>query len=255
MFKQINLQCILAYFRTHRVASIAAGHVVVIAVLGATFLSSSFGSAFYGAFAAETCASGDHTYLVNWGDTLGAIASQYGTTYQSLAAHNNLPNPNLIFVGQRICIPHAGTAKSPSHMNTATTMSNASTMMLNSNFSNAARGAYNPFPYGECTWWASQRYFQLHGVYVPWTINANAYQWVARAYDFNWQVSSQPSAGSILVLQPNVQGAAYLGHVAVVESVLGNGHVIASSMNWGPDYSSVSTFEFTPGPGVSFVSL
>jgi N-acetylmuramoyl-L-alanine amidase len=91
-------------------------------------------------------------------------------------------------------------------------------------------------------------------VYVPWTVNANAYQWTARALDFNWRVSSQPTVGSILVLQPFVQGASYLGHVAVVESVLSNGQVIASSMNWGPDYSSVSTFEFVPGSGVSFVS-
>jgi len=250
MFKQINLQSIWTYFCTHRVARIIAGHVVILIVFGAAFLSSSFGSGFLGAFAAEACTNGDQTYFVKWGDTLGAIASQYGTTYQSLAAHNTLPNPNLIFVGQRICVPRAGTMS-----RTAQTSANtASTMTLSSDFSNAAHGIYNPFPYGQCTWWASQRYFQLRGVYIPWTINANAYQWTARAIDFNWRVSALPTVGSILVLQPFVQGASYLGHVAVVESVLRNGHVIASSMNWGPNYSSISTFEFTPGPGVSFVS-
>ncbi|HEY7415701.1 MAG TPA: CHAP domain-containing protein, partial [Ktedonobacteraceae bacterium] len=46
---------------------------------------------------------------------------------------------------------------------------------------NAAVGTRNLFPYGQCTWWADQRYHQLHGVYVPWVINANAWQWVARA--------------------------------------------------------------------------
>ncbi len=250
IFQQINLQSIWDYFRTHRVASVIAGHVVILTVFGAAFLSSAFGSGFFGAFAAEACTNGDQTYFVNGGDTLGAIASQYGTTYQSLAAHNNLPDPNLIFVGQRICISRAGTTSRTAQ----TPAKTASTMTLSSDFSNAAHGTYNPFPYGQCTWWASQRYFQLHGVYVPWTVNANAYQWTARALDFNWRVSSQPTVGSILVLQPFVQGASYLGHVAVVESVLSNGQVIASSMNWGPDYSSVSTFEFVPGPGVSFVS-
>ena len=94
-------------------------------------------------------------------------------------------------------------------------------MTLSSDFSNAAHGTYNPFPYGQCTWSASQRYFQLHGVYVPWTVNANAYQMdCAERLNFKTGIFySQPTVGSILVLQPFVQGASYLGHVAVVQGV------------------------------------
>lgn len=40
------------------------------------------------------------TYTVKRGDTLSAIASKYGTTYQVLAAANNIANPNLIYPGQ-----------------------------------------------------------------------------------------------------------------------------------------------------------
>ena len=40
------------------------------------------------------------TYTVRPGDTLSGIASRYGTTYQTLAALNGIPNPNLIRVGQ-----------------------------------------------------------------------------------------------------------------------------------------------------------
>ena len=47
----------------------------------------------------------DNTYIVKSGDTLSGIASQYGTTYQELAAYNNIANPNLIYVGQVIKIP------------------------------------------------------------------------------------------------------------------------------------------------------
>ena len=44
------------------------------------------------------------TYIVQSGDTLSGIASMYGTTYQHLADINGIANPNLIHVGQEICI-------------------------------------------------------------------------------------------------------------------------------------------------------
>ena len=44
------------------------------------------------------------TYTVKKGDTLSAIAKQYGTTYQQLAKDNGISNPNLIYVGQKINI-------------------------------------------------------------------------------------------------------------------------------------------------------
>lgn len=44
-------------------------------------------------------------YVVKRGDTLSGIAKKYGTTYQKLAAYNNIANPNVIRVGQKIKIP------------------------------------------------------------------------------------------------------------------------------------------------------
>ena len=41
-------------------------------------------------------------YTVKQGETLSAIASRYGTTYQSIAQLNGLSNPDLIYVGQRL---------------------------------------------------------------------------------------------------------------------------------------------------------
>jgi surface antigen len=115
-------------------------------------------------------------------------------------------------------------------------------------------GTYNIFPYGECTWWADQRYHQLHGIFVPWRINANAFQWVARAVEFGWHVSGLPKVGSIMVLQPGVDGAYGSGHVGVVERVLQNGRVIASSMNWGSRPGTVTQSTYVLRPGVSFIS-
>lgn len=41
-------------------------------------------------------------YTVKSGDTLSAIASKYGTTYQKIAQLNGISNPNLIYAGQRL---------------------------------------------------------------------------------------------------------------------------------------------------------
>jgi len=114
-------------------------------------------------------------------------------------------------------------------------------------------GAYNWFPYPWCTWWADQRYHQLHGVYVPWRTNSNAWQWTARAYQFGWQVSSRASRGAIINLQPWVQGAYGLGHVAVVERVYSDGSVLASNTSWGSNPYQVTYVHFYPGSGVTFI--
>lgn len=43
-------------------------------------------------------------YTVQTGDTLKSIAAKYGTTWQALAAANNIINPNIIYPGQRLTI-------------------------------------------------------------------------------------------------------------------------------------------------------
>ena len=61
--------------------------------------------------------SSDGTYVtVERGDTLWAIARDYGKgkTYQQLAAINNIPNPNLIYVNQIIKLVASGESSSSS---------------------------------------------------------------------------------------------------------------------------------------------
>ena len=43
-------------------------------------------------------------YVVKKGDTLSEIAVKYNTNYKHLASINNIKNPNLIYVGQRLLI-------------------------------------------------------------------------------------------------------------------------------------------------------
>ncbi|MBX5456049.1 MAG: CHAP domain-containing protein [Thermogemmatispora sp.] len=113
----------------------------------------------------------------------------------------------------------------------------------------------DPFPYGQCTYWADYRYHQLTGVWVPW--GGNADEWVAGARANGWIVSTQPHIPSIVVLMPGVQGAnIYYGHVAVAESLTSDGGVYTSNMNWyanGGGWGIVSYYTFYPGSGVYFV--
>jgi len=46
-------------------------------------------------------------YTVKPGDSLGKIALAYGTTIYALQRANNIGNPNLIYVGMKLCIPGA----------------------------------------------------------------------------------------------------------------------------------------------------
>ena len=50
-------------------------------------------------------AEGPQTHVIRWGDTLHSIARMYAVTVADLAKINKLPNPNTIYVGQRLLIP------------------------------------------------------------------------------------------------------------------------------------------------------
>jgi N-acetylmuramoyl-L-alanine amidase len=238
------------------------GKLSVVAMLGVLFVCITLGLNVGSAHAQSqtVCSSGDRTYVVVSGDTLSGIAYRFGTNWGNLASHNHIANPSLIYANQVICIPSAKTVNSVVHASTSKTNVPLNNISAPRNTAATAVSASSPvgsvnvFPYGPCTWWANQRYFRLHGVFVPWRTQSDAWEWTARAYQFGWHVSSSPTVGSIIVLQPWVQGAYGLGHVGVVEQVLSNGHVIASNMSWGAYPWQVTYVQFTPGPGVTFIS-
>ena len=119
----------------------------------------------------------------------------------------------------------------------------------------SVNGSGDNFPPGQCTYWASFRYHQLTGFYVPFSGNAN--QWAGNAPNYGWIVSTKPVAPSIICLQAGIQGAdGQDGHVGVVEAVNADNSVATSDLNWGLTSSEralVSHVTFKPGPGVSFI--
>jgi len=116
-----------------------------------------------------------------------------------------------------------------------------------------AEAAGNVFPYPSCTWGAAQEYHTLHGVWVPWHTQADAYQWTARAYQYHWHVSRKAHQGAIINLQPWVQGAYGRGHVEVVIKVYKDGSVLAIGTNWGRNIYAWTPWRFYPGRGVTFL--
>lgn len=232
-------QGVSSYLTMHRTVRSLVAYCVILftvaSVIAGGVLTASFAHASY------YCSSSDAVYTVKSGDTLGLIAWRYKTTYQRLQSYNKIPNANIIYVAEHICIPQASATKPAPLPPTTPTQGNV------------PHGTSNVFPYPSCTWWASQRFYQMHGYYVPWTTNSNAYQWTDRAYNFGWRVSSQPHVGAIIDLQPWVQGAYGYGHVAVVESVMGNGYFVGSNTNWGAYPYNVQYVTFHVGSGVTFI--
>ena len=64
-------------------------------------------------------------YTVQSGDTLSGIAVEYNTTTATLTSLNNLSNPNLIYVGQRLLVKSASTSAASSATSTATSTASA----------------------------------------------------------------------------------------------------------------------------------
>jgi LysM repeat protein len=51
---------------------------------------------------------GSFTHIVQWGESLSYIAARYGTTVHAIVQANAIANPDRIYVGQRLYIPHGG---------------------------------------------------------------------------------------------------------------------------------------------------
>jgi len=133
------------------------------------------------------------THVVRSGETLSAIAAQYGTTIARLAKVNKLANPNLIVIGTKLRVPGRG------HVRAATP---ANVTSIESSLENQARS---------------------HGA-DPALVKAVAWQ------ESGWRQSARSSAGAIGVMQVMPGTARYIncclgGHGLKVRKADDNVHL------------------------------
>jgi LysM repeat protein len=98
--------------------------IVVLAAL-IVFGALGAGSFFAASGKAEAAVSCSSYYTVVSGDTLSQIAARYNSSVQAIAQANGIPNVNLIFPGQRFCIP-GGATTAPSQVTTTSTSTSTS---------------------------------------------------------------------------------------------------------------------------------
>lgn len=107
----------------------------------------------------------------------------------------------------------------------------------------------NVYPPGQCTWWVADQY--------PWIAAlgnlGNASNWASAAKARGLKVSWVPAVGTVLVLQPGVDGgASSFGHVACVVGVTA-ASVTVTQMDVPIGNPNESTGTYALGPGVSFI--
>jgi peptidoglycan hydrolase CwlO-like protein len=91
-------------------------------------------------------------------------------------------------------------------------------------FSWVPPGGYpDPFPFGQCTWWAAYNHR------VTWW--GNATDWYANAAAQGVPESQTPRVGAIAVWRAS-PGYSIYGHVAIVVAVNGDGSFVVSEMNY-----------------------
>ena len=94
----------------------------MVSIFGAlTVLSASLGLGVVAPNMAHAAANCSNPYTVQSGDTLSQIADDHSANWQNVATTNGLANPNLIFVGQTLCLPATRVANATGNVQTVIT--------------------------------------------------------------------------------------------------------------------------------------
>ena len=112
----------------------------------------------------------DEYYIVKKGDTLSAIARMYNTTYQKLAEINNISNPHLIFIGQKIKV--TGSASTTSSPGSTATSLKAPTIVSFGLQSNTEKTIF-------VTWYWDKR-ADTESYKVEWSYKTNGFRYIER---------------------------------------------------------------------------
>ena len=116
------------------------------------------------------------------------------------------------------------------------------------NASQKFAGESNNYVFGWCTWHVFERRAELgKPIGGAW---GNASAWTSVASSAGYTVNNSPSVGAIAHSNPNTNGAGGYGHVAVVESIDGDGSITVSEMAWNGNIGTV-TYRTIPASQVA----
>ena len=181
-------------------------------------------------------------YAVKAGDTLQSIASKYQASSDRIVAFNDLELSGLT-VGSTIVIPGGvlPVDERPGYVSPTQAVSqgayNGGYSTIDAQIASASAG--NRYDFGNCTWYAYERRVQLgRPVGSFW---GNAATWAAYARAAGYRVDNTPEVGAVAQWNAYQGGAGYAGHVAIVESVNGDGSITISEMNFDYNFDRVTS--------------
>lgn len=147
-------------------------------------------------------------YVVVEGDNLSKIANKNNTTWQRLWQKNTqLDNQDVLDVGSTLVIPTKDEVLTDRPIKYQELSNEGSYVVTGGNL-------YEP---GQCVWYVKNRRPDIPNTWH------NATTWYYYAQQDGWAVGSVPKAGAV---------GWYYGHVVYVESVLGDGQILISEMNY-----------------------
>lgn len=174
-------------------------------------------------------------HKIGSGDTIEKIAEKYKAEKENIITFNGLPANGRLEEGEEIVIPggkmeivspqrNEAAGESLIEKRKYATVSGGEPEVVSAKRPSEGKpGTGHKFPYGQCTWWVSQKR------YIPW--RGNAGEWLYSAKLYGYQTGKTPKVGAIMVTTENPQ----YGHVAYVEKVSGD-TITVSEMNfvgWG----------------------
>ncbi|NCQ53833.1 LysM peptidoglycan-binding domain-containing protein [Candidatus Saccharibacteria bacterium] len=186
-------------------------------------------------------------YSVKSGDTIESIAKKYGVDKTRIVTNNDLEESGLKS-NTSIILPSAILPEEERPGYVAPYVAPVVTYYAGTGAGFGGQTWYiasgtpddGPYSHGNCTLYAFNRRVQLglpvggNGNIPQW---GNANSWAYLAGRAGLTVNNSPSAGAIM------QNGGYLGHVAIVESIMPNGDLSISEMN-----------AYVPGGGYNVVS-
>lgn len=116
-------------------------------------------------------------------------------------------------------------------------------------------GSANPGAAGNCTWWVEEQIksYMRRNAYPAW--GGNAGWWDNNAPASGWPVQSMPTSHSVVVFEPNTNGASTLGHVAWSDAVQARSDGVwihITEMNW-TGFNRVSSRWVRHSTGMSYI--